>query len=67
MEGMSQSKKYRYQNISGQPQELIGYGIISAGGIIETEEPVDNPNFELKFDSDAKVGVEAPPKKPSKK
>lgn len=64
---MSTSVKYRYRNISDQPQALIGFGLVQPGAIIEVDQPVNNPNFELVFGGDDKVGVEAPPKKPKHK
>ena len=37
----------KYRNKSNQKQELIGFGVVKAGGIIETKRKINNPNFEL--------------------
>lgn len=36
-----------YKNISGTTQELIGVGLVEAGGTIETSAILNNGNFEL--------------------
>jgi len=42
--------KYKYKNISGRKQEVIGYGKVEADMILITDKPINNPNFELVFD-----------------
>lgn len=56
---MSQSKKFKYQNISEVEQSLIGVGRVSAGKTVETDEPVYNPNFKI-VGSQRLVNVEKP-------
>lgn len=36
----------KYKNVSMTTQELIGYGVVVAGAVIETSEPLHNPNFQ---------------------
>jgi hypothetical protein len=51
---MSDSKQFTYRNVSEVDQDLIGVGIVPAGELLHTDEPVHNPNFELQkgaFDS----------------
>jgi len=57
------SKKFTYRNKSQTMQSLIGYGRVIPGGTIETDNPVDNPNFKL-VDAGRMTGVEAPPEQP---
>lgn len=46
---------YRYKNVSGAEQLLIGHGTVPADGEITTEAPVENPNFQYvgKVEGDA--------------
>lgn len=37
----------KYRNISNQTQELIGFGVVKPNETIETQEIINNPNFEL--------------------
>ena len=37
----------KYKNISNQTQELIGFGVVKPDAVIETNEIINNPNFEL--------------------
>ena len=37
----------KYRNISNQTQALIGFGVVKPNETIETEEKINNPNFEL--------------------
>lgn len=58
------SKKNTYKNISGMPQDLIGYGHVEAGATIETSDIINNGNFELQ--SSAAVEKPSEPKKAAK-
>ena len=60
---MTENKKFKYQNVSETEQVLIGFGKIEAGGTIETDEPIHNPNFKLVGGS-RMVNVEAPVEQP---
>lgn len=59
------SPKYKYKNISGMRQVIIGVGEVGPDDIIETEVQINNPNFQLLTKDDRKVGVE-PVTKPKK-
>lgn len=59
--------KFKYKNISEQDQVLIGHGVVKAGATVVADQKIENPNFELVFDGDDRVGVEASPKKPKHK
>ena len=37
----------KYKNISTQIQKLIGFGAVKPDGVIETQDIINNPNFEL--------------------
>jgi hypothetical protein len=37
----------KYKNISGTDQAVIGFGTVKAGEVIETEEKLENPNFQM--------------------
>ena len=37
----------KYKNISTQIQKLIGFGAVKPDGGIETQDIINNPNFEL--------------------
>lgn len=39
--------KFSYKNISEEKQVLMGFGEVEAGGVIKTDEEIENPNFEL--------------------
>jgi hypothetical protein len=58
--------KFKYKNISGHDQALIGFGLVKAGATVVVNYQINNPNFELQFDGDDRVGIEAPPDKPKK-
>jgi len=47
----------KYKNISNQTQALIGFGVVEPDGIIETEEEINNPNFELVKQEPRKTGI----------
>lgn len=51
--------KFKYKNSSDQEQALIGFGLVGAGEVIETDEPIHNPNFTL-VNAGRMVNVEAP-------
>lgn len=36
---------YKYENVSDREQALINFGLVKAGGTIDTVLPVENPNF----------------------
>lgn len=36
-----------YKNTTKQDIALIGLGVVKAGGTIETDQVVENPNFQL--------------------
>ncbi len=38
--------KFKYKNITNQDHSVIGFGIVKAGDTIESEWPIQNPNFE---------------------
>ena len=57
--------KFIYKNISGQPQVVMNYGYVNAGGTIETDTPFENPNFEL-IDGQTMVGIDPVTAKPKK-
>lgn len=38
---------YEYKNTTNQDVDLVGHGIVKAGAVIRTEEPINNPNLEL--------------------
>lgn len=38
--------RFAYKNISGSKQVLMGIGEVEVDGIIKTDEPFENPNFE---------------------
>lgn len=42
--------KYKYKNISGQKQAVIGFGEVEPEKTIETNKPINNPKFELVAD-----------------
>ena len=46
----------KYRNKSNQKQELIGFGVVEAGGTIETKKRINNPNFELVEETKPKRG-----------
>lgn len=62
---MENAPKYRYKNISDQTQAIINVGEVAAGAVIETEQEILNPNFELVVDSKTMLGVD--PKTPMPK
>ena len=37
----------KYKNTSNQTQELIGFGVVKPDEMIETQDIINNPNFEL--------------------
>ena len=37
----------KYKNTSNQTQELIGFGVVRPDEMIETQDIINNPNFEL--------------------
>ena len=39
--------KYKYKNLSGVEQIVIGFGKVGAKGYLHTNELINNPNFEL--------------------
>jgi hypothetical protein len=59
--------EFKYKNISGSDQAVMGVGIVAPGATFVTKALFPNSNFELQFDGDDKVGIEAPPVKPEKK
>ncbi len=38
--------KFKYKNITDQDHSVIGFGIVKAGATIDSEWPIQNPNFE---------------------
>lgn len=38
---------YEYKNTTNQDIDLVGHGIVKAGAVIRTQEPINNPNLEL--------------------
>lgn len=38
---------YRYKNTTDQDLTIIGIGVVEAGKVIESDDPIDNPNLEL--------------------
>lgn len=50
--------KYRYKNTTDQELTIVGVGLVEAGKIIETNEPVENPNLELVSDKARKLNKE---------
>lgn len=60
---MAETKKFKYKNQSGTKQALVGYGEVESGKMIETDEPVHNPNFIL-VDAGRMTNVEAPAEQP---
>ncbi|HMT18552.1 MAG TPA: hypothetical protein PKD15_00790 [Candidatus Saccharibacteria bacterium] len=38
---------YKYKNISGLEQAIIGVGCVPADAVFTTYVPINNPNFEL--------------------
>ena len=57
-------KKHVYKNISGLPQDLMGYGHIEAGATIETSDIIYNGNFEEQTPAPTEKPSE--PEKPKK-
>lgn len=42
----------KWKNISGEPQLLIGVGVVQSDEIVETDVEVNNPNFVLVEDEE---------------
>lgn len=59
--------QFKYKNISERVQSISGVGVVEAGATFVVGHFVNNPNFELQFDGDDMVGVEARPEVPTKK
>ncbi len=38
---------YRYKNVSGSDQAVVGIGSVVAGQEFDSTVPIENPNFEL--------------------
>lgn len=38
---------YTYKNISNNEQNLIGFGLVKAGGTITVSRAIENPNFQF--------------------
>lgn len=51
--------KYKYKNLSGKRQEVIGFGVVGPDEILTTNEPINNPNFELVSKKEKKVEAES--------
>ncbi|MFI2837541.1 hypothetical protein [Mycolicibacterium sp. PDY-3] len=49
---------YRYKNVTDHELLIPGVGIVGAAKIIESEEPVDNPNLEPVSDKKKKLNKE---------
>ena len=60
---MSDQLKFKYENISGVEQVLIGVGKVAPGKTIESDQPVHNPNIKL-GGGPRMVNVEAPVEQP---
>lgn len=52
---------YRYKNVSGMDQSIIGRGLVPADTEFETAEPIHNPSFELLSETQPQP---EPPKQP---
>jgi len=57
------SSFFRYKNKSGQDLVIVGYGVVEKDGILETTEPVENPNLKIMVDADNKIGIDPVTKK----
>lgn len=56
--------KYKYKNTSEQELTIINVGVVAPGQVIETNEPINNPNLEpVKDDRMVGVDVATQPKK----
>lgn len=53
---------YKYKNKSHQDQIVPGIGEVKAGGEIQSQSPIENPNFEYlgQTETNSVVGTEAP-------
>lgn len=49
---------YRYKNTTDQDLTIVGVGVVEAGKVIETDDPIDNPNLELVGDKTKKLNKE---------
>lgn len=49
---------YRYKNTTDQDLTIVGIGVVEAGKVIETDDPIDNPNLELVGDKTKKLNKE---------
>jgi hypothetical protein len=58
---------YRYKNISGQPQVIVGVGEVGIDQVIEVNAEIINPNFQLLSDDDRLLGVDPVAKVKTKK
>lgn len=39
--------KFKYKNITDQDHSIMGFGVVKAGATIDSDWPIQNPNFEL--------------------
>ncbi len=37
---------YKYKNISGRRQSIVGFGVVEADAEFESEKLIENPNFQ---------------------
>lgn len=64
---MSATVTFKYRNKTDEELMIPGYGIVKPHDILETSEKLNNPNLEIVFDGDSRIGVVPVTKKPSKK
>lgn len=60
---MAKSQTFKYKNQSKEEQAVIGVGSVAPGATVETDQPINNPNFVL-VDGGRMVNVESPVEQP---
>lgn len=51
---------FTYKNVSELDQDLVGFGEVKAGDVIETDREIHNPNFVLQNTAETPTSTEIP-------